>query len=89
MLKHSYGPLAALALLSISGATASELDRQSLDDAWWTGPIVAAGAATLPAGNALIEPYVYDEITRGRYDSHGNYRSTDTVHSYGSLTYLH
>lgn len=88
MLKHSYGPLAALALLSMSGATASELDRQSLDDAWWTGPIVAAGAATLPAGHALIEPYVYDVITRGRYDSDGNYRSTDTVHSYGSLTYL-
>jgi hypothetical protein len=88
MLKHSYSPLAALALLSMSGATASELDRQSLDDAWWTGPIVTAGAATLPAGHALIEPYVYDVITRGRYDSDGNYRSTDTVHSYGSLTYL-
>ncbi len=65
-----------------------KLDRQSLDDAWWTGPIVAAGAATLPEGHALIEPYVYDVITRGRYDSDGNYRSTDTVHSYGSLTYL-
>ena len=64
------------------------VDRQSLDDAWWTGPIVAAGAATLPAGHALIEPYVYDVITRGRYDSDGNYRSTDTVHSYGSLTYM-
>ena len=64
------------------------MDRQSLDDAWWTGPIVAAGAATLPPGHALIEPYVYDVITRGRYDSDGNYRSTDTVHSYGSLTYL-
>jgi hypothetical protein len=63
-------------------------DRQSLDDAWWTGPIVAAGAATLPQGHALIEPYVYDVVTRGRYDSDGNYRSTDTVHSYGSLTYM-
>ena len=67
---------------------AAELDRQSLDDAWWTGPIVAAGAATLPQGHALIEPYVYDVVTRGRYDSDGNYRSTDTVHSYGSLTYM-
>jgi hypothetical protein len=36
----------------------------------------------------LIEPYVYDVITRGRYDSEGNYRDTDTVHSYGSLTYM-
>ena len=81
-----------LALVA-TGATASntaldEPDRQSLDDAWWTGPIVAAGAATLPQGHALIEPYVYDAITRGRYDSDGNYRSTDTVHSFGSLTYM-
>lgn len=88
MLHHSHGALAALALLALSGAHASELDRQSLDDAWWTGPIVAAGAATLPQGHALIEPYVYDVITRGRYDADGNYRSTDTVHSYGSLTYM-
>src|SRR6185436_14289798 len=63
-------------------------DRQLLDDAWWTGPIVAAGAATLPQGHALIEPYVYDAVTRGRYDSDGHYRSTDTVHSFGSLTYM-
>ena len=63
-------------------------DRQSLDDAWWTGPIVAAGAATLPQGHALIEPYVYDVVTRGRYDSDGHYRNTDTVHSFGSLTYM-
>ena len=85
MLKLSHAALAALAL---STAANADVDRQSLDDAWWTGPIVAAGAATLPAGHALIEPYVYDVITRGRYDSDGNYRSTDTVHSYGSLTYM-
>lgn len=76
----------------ISGAAdesaTTQVDRQSLDDAWWTGPIVAAGAGTLPQGHALIEPYVYDAITRGRYDSDGNYRGTDTVHSFGSLTYL-
>jgi hypothetical protein len=86
MSKYSLGALASLSL-SLS-SSAAEPDRQSLDDAWWTGPIVAAGAATLPQGHALIEPYVYDVITRGRYDSDGNYRSTDTVHSYGSLTYM-
>jgi hypothetical protein len=86
MFKYWLGTLASLTLAWSSGA--AEPDRQSLDDAWWTGPIVAAGAATLPQGHALIEPYVYDVITRGRYDSDGNYRSTDTVHSYGSLTYM-
>lgn len=86
MLKYS---LSALATLTFSlSSVAADADRQSLDDAWWTGPIVAAGAATLPQGHALIEPYVYDVVTRGRYDSNGNYRDTDTVHSYGSLTYM-
>lgn len=95
MLKHTHLRIAAAFLLTsgvniaaADGSTADEADRQSLDDAWWTGPIVAAGAATLPQGHALIEPYVYDAITRGRYDSDGNYRSTDTVHSFGSLTYM-
>jgi hypothetical protein len=34
--------------------------RQSLDDAWWTGPMLAPSAATLPRGHFLIEPYFYD-----------------------------
>jgi hypothetical protein len=93
MLKHSRAA-AALVLTLCAGIAAAagpatvDVNRQSLDDAWWTGPIVAAGASTLPPGRALIEPYVFDAITRGRYDSDGNYRSTDTVHSYGSLTYM-
>src|SRR5580704_6033652 len=36
--------------------------QQSLGDAWWTGSVQAAGAATLPAGHVLFEPYVYDVI---------------------------
>jgi hypothetical protein len=94
MFQHSHARSAAASFLTLAVgmAAAAEppdaVDRQSLDDAWWTGPIVAAGAATLPQGHALIEPYVYDVITRGRYDSDGNYRSADTVHSFGSLTYM-
>jgi hypothetical protein len=34
--------------------------RQSLSDAWWTGPIIANSATTLPRGHFLIEPYFYD-----------------------------
>jgi hypothetical protein len=34
--------------------------RESLNDAWFTGPMLAASAATLPRGHVLIEPYVYD-----------------------------
>ena len=49
--------------------------RQSLDDAWWTGPMLAPSAATLPRGHFLIEPYLYDVIS-----AHSN--------GFGSLTYV-
>ena len=62
--------------------------RQSRDDAWWTGPILAAGANTLPKGHALVEPYVFNVMGRGRYDANGTRHSAPRSHSYGSLTYL-
>jgi hypothetical protein len=36
--------------------------RQTLDNAWWTGPLLANSAATLARGHFLAEPYVYDVI---------------------------
>jgi hypothetical protein len=57
-----------------SAPLASEL-RQSLDDAWWTGPMLAPSAATLPRGHFLIEPYLYDVTS-----PHSN--------GFGSLTYI-
>jgi hypothetical protein len=53
----------------------SSVVRQSLDDAWWTGPMLAPSAATLPRGHFLIEPYFYDVIA-----AHSN--------GFGSLTYV-
>ena len=41
----------------------STADRQALGDAWWTGPLLANSAATLPRGHILVEPYVYDVIS--------------------------
>ncbi|MBW8814460.1 MAG: transporter [Caulobacterales bacterium] len=49
--------------------------REALDEAWWTGPMLASGAGTLPHGHWLIEPYLFD--VRGR--------DGDTL---GSLTYI-
>lgn len=94
--------VSALAILAFSGAVAlagnpvsaqeTEPDaparRQSLDDAWWTGPIIAAGAGTLPQGHALVEPYLYDVIRYGRYDNDGDERNASRSHYYGSLTYM-
>lgn len=63
--------------------------RQSRDDAWWTGPILAAAAGTLPKGHMLVEPYFFDIVNHGRFDANGSRHSNPTRrHSYGSLTYL-
>ncbi|WP_199536087.1 transporter [Dyella solisilvae] len=48
---------------------------QSRDDAWWTGPMLANSAETLPPGHLLFEPYLYDIRTSG-------------ANSYGSRTYF-
>ena len=56
-----------------SGAPASS--RQSLDDVWFTGPMLANSAATLPRGHWLVEPYLYDARS-----AHAD--------GYGSLTYM-
>lgn len=62
--------------------------HQALEDAWWTGPLLAANASSFPQGHALIEPYVFDVITNGRYDSGGTHRPAPAEHDLGSLTYL-
>jgi len=49
--------------------------RESLNDAWWTGPMLTPSAATLPRGHFLIEPYLYDVTS-----AHSN--------GFGSLTYI-
>jgi len=61
---------------------------QSLDDAWWTGPIVAPSAATLSRGHFLIEPYIYDVIVQGLYDSDGVRRSATHANGVRSHTYI-
>ena len=58
-----------------TGSAPSSLVRQSMDDAWWTGPMLAPNATTLPRGHLLIEPYLFDVIA-----AHSN--------GLGSLTYI-
>ena len=62
--------------------------HESLDDAWWTGPLLAPNATTLPPGHVLIEPYVYDVIARGNFNSSGTRVPASHKNSYGSLTYI-
>jgi hypothetical protein len=85
---------ASLTALACAGAWTSAVasedgpPRQSLDDAWWTGPILAASASTLPVGHFLVEPYVFDVVSYGRYDADGERRASEDVHTFGSLTYI-
>jgi hypothetical protein len=81
--------------IMLSGAAGAALadsstgvSPQSLDDAWWTGPLLAPNAATAPHGHLLIEPYFFDEITDSSFDSHGNRHALDGGHQLGSLTYI-
>lgn len=79
-----------LLLFAISGAAAQvpAAQRQSLDEAWWTGPMLANSASTLPRGHYLIEPYIYDVRSSGAFDRDGNRHKVGRSHSYGSLTYM-
>lgn len=65
-----------------AGSSAKQADslrsgnaREQMNNAWWTGPMLAPSAGTLPKGHFLAEPYLYDVTT-----PHTN--------SFGSLTYL-
>jgi len=96
MLRHATASL----LLGASAAAASQLlsaqqlpaellpAQQSREDAWWTGPMLAANGATLPQGHSLIEPYLFNIITRGHFDKNGNRHSGPLEHDLGSLTYM-
>ncbi len=79
---------AALSNRLRADSTPTEVYRQSLQDARWTGPIITAGANTLPPGHFLVEPYVFDVITQGRYDDRWKRHAGPGAHTYGSLTYL-
>lgn len=62
--------------------------RQSRDAAWWTGPLLAAGAGTLPQGHFLFEPYVFNVSVDDRFDGNGHRRSVQPSDYYGSQSYL-
>ena len=85
--------VAAAAIVVVSSAPPAlqaqlQHGRQALADAWWTGPMLAISAATLPRGHFLVEPYLYDVVTTGAYDNSGTRRHAPASHGLGSLTYI-
>jgi hypothetical protein len=85
------GSLLACALATLAApATAGEAagGREAVGQAWWTGPLLAPSANTLPQGHILFEPYVYDVIADGRFDASGARRSAPRAQTVGSQSYL-
>ena len=89
--------LAACFLLALAAHAAAPIaadnlnpcvERHSMSDAWFTGPMLANTAATAPRGHMLLEPYLYDITTDGAFTSRGARHSAPHQNSYGSLTYL-
>ena len=70
------------------GARVAGAQEQSRQDAWWTGPMLAPNAASLPQGHALIEPYLFDIITNGHFDTSGDKHAAAHEHDIGSLSYV-
>ncbi len=62
--------------------------HESLEEAWWTGPLLAANAATLPQGHLLVEPYLYDALPYAHFDSHGIARDVSHANDFGSQSYV-
>lgn len=83
-----FRPAWAAAILLTLPCLAQESTKEALTDAWWTGPLLAPSANTLPRGHVLIEPYLFDVISQGFYNSQGTKISSPHSNGFGSLTYI-
>lgn len=83
------GALLAFSVLAAQPVQAADgVERQSMNDAWWTGPLLAPSANTLPQGHVLFEPYFFDVMGQGHFDSSGHKIGGPTTHYIGSQSYL-
>ncbi len=78
----------AAAIVLVAARVAVGADIESRADAWWTGPMLAPTAASLPQGHALIEPYLFDVISTGAFDASGSHHAAPRDQELGSLTYM-
>jgi hypothetical protein len=87
MSRGRIGGVGALIALTLS-LPLRAADIEAREDAWWTGPMLAASAASLPQGHALIEPYLFDVISTGSLDAAGAHHPAPHDQELGSLTYM-
>jgi hypothetical protein len=79
--------LLALGTMLCARSAWADVERQSTEDAWWTGPLLAANAGTLAQGHFLIEPYVFDSVPQGHYDLQGRRHDVPHENDFGSQGY--
>jgi len=83
-----------LMLATAASASADERDpiacalTHPMNDAWWTGPMLANTAETAPRGHYLLEPYLYDVSTQGAFAADRVRHSAAHANGFGSLTYI-
>jgi len=77
---------AIVLLLGVGVANANT--NQPRDDAWWTGPLLAASPGSLTPGHFLIEPYLFDAIPQGHYDNDGQRHPAPHANDFGSQSYV-
>ena len=77
---------AIVLLLGVGVANANT--NQPRDDAWWTGPLLAASPGSLTPGHFLIEPYLFDAIPQGHYDNDGQLHPAPHANDFGSQSYV-
>jgi hypothetical protein len=73
-------------LLAVTGSARAA--PESMEEAWWTGPLLAATASTLPQGHGYFEPYLFDLIPYAHFDNHGHAHSVSHSNQFGSQSYL-
>lgn len=79
---------ASLAATAIAAAPSAGAPPESPSGAWWTGPLLAPTAATLPRGHFYFEPYFYDILPYAQFDSQGRAQPASYANDFGSLTYI-
>jgi hypothetical protein len=85
-MKQFQSAMAGVLLALSAGASADEIESRA--EAWWTGPMLAPTAASLPHGHVLLEPYVFSVISTGSIDASGTHHAIAANQELGSLTYM-
>ena len=76
------------AIAAEPGVTNAPAVAETREDAWWTGPLLASSASTLPQGHLLIEPYLYDSVLIGHFASDKHRSAESHEATVGTLSYF-